>query len=71
MTLKISGDTDRLSAAPGQTIRFMVNCERPTRHVTENAPYVSFYEAAARVNCVPPVKRIQCARGSVTRLFTR
>src|SRR5262245_44961356 len=30
MTLQISGYTDRLSAPPGQPIRFMVNCELPS-----------------------------------------
>jgi len=28
--MKITGYCDRLSAAPGETIKFMVNCELPT-----------------------------------------
>src|SRR5215471_5248824 len=30
---------------------------------------VAFYEAADRVNCVPPLRRIQLSRGSVILLF--
>jgi N,N-dimethylformamidase len=33
MTVKICGYTDRLSAPPGQSIRFMVNCELPSYRV--------------------------------------
>ncbi len=28
--MKITGYSDRLSAAPGETIRFMAHCELPT-----------------------------------------
>ena len=74
MTVKICGYADRVSAAPGQTLKFMVNCELPSYRAeivrlicgdsNPNGPGVKEVVVDAPVNQTYPGRRQAIESGS-------